>query len=831
MRQSVSFCRRKTNAIRIFHRAEGYVYRYFFHKAKPLCEDSLAHLASSFFSRPIVILAICGYAGSVCAFSFSLASGFVFCLLIILFMAAVSPFASPMDRKLRTQIILSLLLGSVLMMYCFSYVFYRKTTVDKRLFIGDASYHSIYDEFNGVIRSVDESRSGYRTYVMEMDHSVLVVFGAREVSASEGDRVSVLGRLMRIEGANNPGGFSRYDYFSRKGIFLEIATYDDCVHVIKKSQEVSSVWRQLSIIGDRLRFHFGETVELVLPQEDAGLLMAMLLGDTSKVSGELKSDFRLLNLSHLTAVSGANIAFFLMPASGAVRIITGRRKVRGAILLLFLLFLGFLTGWSASVCRAILVAATHIVSDLSARRHCPICAICFALAVMIFIDPFAAVDIGLCLSASAALSLVFFSDSAIKAFTHAGLNRHIASLIVPAVCAHIGMLPWMIYLSGRESMFLLAVNIIGSFLAEGISIFGLAAAPSLLFPLWFRIFWPARLLFAPVKGLLFLLRALAEHSVTWGLDAFRLQTAEPVLLIAAAGTFIVFLMRKSYVKRIMGVMAIIILCFGITLQICARQKLPLATIIFSDVGQGDSCLILLQNGKSILVDAGTEEEGERVLLPMLNEFGIDKVDLCILTHLHKDHGGGFLPLIRENRVCSIFTPDQSDGSELSDLFMICETENVQIHTLRKDDRMMLSDYVSIDVLLPAEITENGGNADSAVLFLDVHGTGILLMGDAGFEQEECLDNIDISDALFQDTDILKVGHHGSKYSTGSDFLSMICAETAIISVGENGYGHPAEDTLYRLEEHGVKTFRTDWSGAVIVQIFSERYQIQTSLVA
>jgi competence protein ComEC len=827
--QESFFLRRGINGFGFLRYAEGTVYRWFIHKAKPLCGDSFQCIATSFFSRPIVILALFGYVGSFCAFSFSVSSGAIICFSIFLFALALSRLSIKDDHRYRLRIVISLTLGAILMSYSFACVSLRKSTATERVTGNGIHSRSIYDEFVGVIRSVDESDSGYQTFVMEMDHGELVMFGGMDVFASEGDYVSVLGRMTRIAEANNPGGFSRYDYYSRKGIFLEIATYDSCIRIIKKDAVERSVWDRLSTIGEQMRLSLGEAFRLVLSREDAGLLMAMLLGDTTKVPPELKSDFRLLNLSHLTAVSGANIAFFLMPASGAVRIIKGHRKVRGAILLLFLLFLGFLTGWSASVSRAIMVAATHIISDLSAKRHCPICSICFALAFMIFIDPFIAVDIGFCLSASAALSLVIFSDTVVKSFTHFGLNRNIASLFAPAICAHIGMLPWMIHLSGRESLLLFVLNIIGSFLAEGISILGLAAVPSLIFPLSVQTVWPASFCFAPVRGLLFLLRELTSNSVTLGIHAFRLQTVEPFLLFAIAGAFISFLIRKSYVKRLLGVLAAVFLCAGLAFQVFAIQKQPVASIIFSDVGQGDACLVILQDGKSILIDAGTEEAGESVLLPMLNYYGIDKVDLCILTHLHGDHGGGFLPLVRENRVSSIFTPAQNSGSELSNLFFLCETENVKIHTLKKDDRIMLCGYASVKVMQPSDITENGGNADSAVLFLEVQGTGILLMGDSGFEQEELLGIVDSSATLIQDTDILKVGHHGSKYSTGDAFLSMICAESAIISVGENGYGHPAEDTLFRLNEHGVKTFRTDRSGAVVVEIYNNEYQIQTSL--
>ena len=831
MGQATSFLKWKNSIRGVIRRVEGAVYHNFVHKTKPILDGTLAHLSSSFISRPIVILSVCGFAGSYFAFSFPTDLGLVLCILLLVFLLAVSSHSSREDPTRLCRITLTFILGTIFMLYCFSYVSFRKSAADTCMRMGDDSVRSVYDEFNGRVQSVQEFTSGYQTFVMEQDNGALVLFGGREVSLSEGDRVSVLGSMMKIEQSNNPGGFSRYDFYSRKGIYLEVSTYDNCIQVVDKGSGIQSVWKYVSVFGQYLRNRLGEAWEIVLSKEDAGLLMAMLLGDTSNVSSDLKSDFRLLNLSHLTAVSGANIAFFMMPASGAVRIITGKRRTRGAILILFLLFLGFLTGWSASVSRAIFVAVTHILSDLSARRHCPICAICAASLLMIFLNPFTAVDIGFCLSASAALALILLSDSAVSCLTGIGLSRQIASLIGPVICAHIGMLPWMVYLSGRESVFLLLVNILGSFLAEGISIFGLIASPFLAFPLLFRTSWPAILFFSPVNGLLFLLRELAERSVTFGLHAFQLRSTHPVLLIAVSSLFLVLLIPKSYVKRILSAVSVFLLSVGLILQVSLLPQQPVATVIFSDVGQGDACLILLQDGRSVLIDAGSEREGERVLLPMLNYFGIEKIDLCILTHLHQDHGGGLIPLVRDKRVSDIFTPYQTTGSELSQLFFLCDTSNVQIHTIEKDDRIVLSEEMTIDVLLPETITENGGNADSAVLFLTIQGTGILLMGDAGFEQETLLSTDIVSDKISQETDILKVGHHGSKYSTGTDFLSYICAESAVISVGENSYGHPSDDTLDRLKDSDMMTFRTDWSGAVIIQIYSDQYQIQTSLAA
>jgi competence protein ComEC len=114
--------------------------------------------------------------------------------------------------------------------------------------------------------------------------------------------------------------------------------------------------------------------------------------------------------------------------------------------------------------------------------------------------------------------------------------------------------------------------------------------------------------------------------------------------------------------------------------------------------------------------------------------------------------------------------------------------------------------------------------------LMISGTGVLFMGDSGFStEEELMTDVEIRSFIDHNTDIMKVGHHGSKYSTSEEFLSLTDPEAAIISVGNNFYGHPTIETISRLQEANADVFRTDNNGAVILNIYEDHTTIRTML--
>ncbi len=821
-------------------RIHGYIHLVLLRHAGSLLSDTFKEGVRAVLGRPIVLPAICAFLGSNAAFFLPLSYAVVAGLfLFLIFLSLIH--TAWVGEAMRQRALLILIASSIFFLYTFTSVAYARVMSDRLLdstdgltaeisqSLGFDSEPSRYDEFDGTIRSVRVSASGYRTCIIRLDQGVDVLFGTVEEWPEENMHVGVLGVIGPVSGPSNPGSFDRSDYYARQGVYAEISSHTGKLLPLSPEIRSSSLQDILRDFGARMRSFLSKAWEDNGGAEDAALLSAMLLGDTSEMDNGTKVDFRLLNLSHLTAVSGANIAYFLAPAVAALQMSGTKRRIRCLILLAFLICIGYITGWSPSVSRAILIAGVHLVSRLITRKFCPISSMFAAVLLLVFQSPFCAVDIGFCLSVSAALSIVLMSRRTSAFFRDHGCPVFIADLLGPVISAHIGMLPWMIVLSGRESIFLIAVNLYAGILAEGISSLGLIVTPIAIVGTYIRGLLPfTRLAFLPVGGLLFLLRESAEKLSPMGIESFRFQSVHPLLPISVALGIIAFLIPRSFFRRIFITACAFLISISLLCHFVSREEPPIATVIFFDVGQGDAAMVILDDGKSLLIDAGTESSGEYVVLPALNYYGIVKPDLCFLTHLHSDHGGGFLPLVKDRRLMSIFTPYTMSSGELQDLFLEMENSEIAINLTAKDDRIVLSESVSIRVIGPSEITENGGNRDSAILLLTVAQTDILFMGDAGFREENLiLDALTAGEMKDLSIDVLKVGHHGSRYSSGEEFLLAMDPEVSVISVGDNNYGHPSGDATANILSSGSTLYRTDQDGAVIINIYIDRYEIIT----
>jgi len=813
-----------------------------------LLADHLTRMADLLWARPVVLIGMSGFAGGSLAYYFSNVWIWIALLLLhgFLFVWQLLRIQEDSLQWTRLMIIcISLLLG----LFCMSSITLQRNrsfatlqevstagstksglnniNEDNALSTGFAD--SAYGAFDGYIVSISIPDDRYKSYTLLLENGVRICFGSARADLTYGRHVRITGSLERVPKARNPGGFDQRGYFERQGIFLQIVTFDNCISILQDRSMQPGLYERLQWTGLMLRSRISALWGEVLHQEDASLLSGMILGDTSGMSTELKTAFRMCSLSHLTAVSGANVSFFLLPMTALFRKMSGRRTVRFILIFCFLIFFGFLTGWTASVTRALFMSMGIIVSALLMKRHDAVSAMFLTAVILLINNPFTAVDYGFLLSFCATLSLVQFMDRMASILHFLPGGNAFRQAVSCVFCTQIGMLPWLAALSGRQSPLLFVINVAGSFLAEGISLISLPLSAALGLIHFLPALLPVlRILYLPLAGLLYVLKQMAYFGANQSIQALRLQTVHPFLLLAILLFGITLLLQKSFFSRNARRLMSVILCISIGFQCWSYLHRPIATVIFADVGQGDCELILLNNNKSILIDGGDQGSGTKILIPLLNYYGIEEPDITILTHLHRDHGSGIIELIQAGRISNVFTPCLEKNLELSELFKLSNEKRVALHSLRKDDKMVLSDSAVLYVLSPETIEEDGGNEDSAVVLLVVDNTGILFMGDAGIGTEEkIMADIDTRNLLESDTDILKVGHHGSKFATSTMFLSAMHVKAAVICVGKNNYGHPTRETIDRITGEGIDLFRTDRFGAVMIDIQTSTFQVHT----
>lgn len=793
---------------------------------RSILDSHAVHTLELFYARPAVLIGISGFAGGTLSFYLPFGTAIAVFVLSHAFLFFARAILTPSEDRLQIRIIL-LIPALILGLYCMAVISLQRRQADDVLISARADDGSSYGTYEGYIVSVSVPDGQYNTYTFIGDKGVKICFESGKSDLPYGRHVRISGYLTAVPASRNPGGFDRSSYLARQGVFLCLNTYDNCIKTDSGSSIAPDLFVRLEMMGLRLRGRIGVIWGKVLSTDDASLLSGMILGDTSGMSSNLKTAFRMCSLSHLTAVSGANVAYFLVPVTAVIRKCSGRRGVRYAMAFIFLIFFGFLTGWTSSVTRALFMSMGTIVSSMMMKRHDTVSAMFLTAGILHFINPFAAVDYGFLLSFSAALSLVLFSDSMSQTLQVLPIGRNASQAVGCLVCARLGMLPWLAALSGKESVLLFAVNLAGTFLSEGISMLCLPLSAFLLAADIFPFLLPvAKVMFYPLAGLLFLLTKMALICSDQSVQALRLYSVQPLLLFAFGSFIASFLIPRSFLASFLRKILCLFLAAGIVMQICSCVSRPEGTVIFADVGQGDSALILLPGNKSILIDGGGSGSGDGVLIPMLNYYGIEEPDITILTHLHQDHGGGIIELIREGRVSDVYTPCTVPNSELSELFSLKEDGSADLHSIAKGDKIVLSPSAVIYVLSPESIIDGGGNEDSAVVLLVIGHTGILFMGDAGsLTEEKILSDEDTMALLKRDADFLKVGHHGSKYAATKDYLAGLSLQAAVISVGENSYGHPTEETLGRLASENIDIYRTDCAGAVILQLYQNSTQI------
>lgn len=232
-------------------------------------------------------------------------------------------------------------------------------------------------------------------------------------------------------------------------------------------------------------------------------------------------------------------------------------------------------------------------------------------------------------------------------------------------------------------------------------------------------------------------------------------------------------------------------------------------VYFLDVGQGDSELLILKSGIKILTDAGPNKKVLRELgkIPSLKD---RYIDLAVISHPQLDHFGGFNEIIDYYDIGAFLingrVPDSEEILSLwNSLFKKIEKKNIPVITLGEGDSVKFMDN-RIDFLSPHKNWLGSAelNDTSLVEFITTPEFKMFLGGDIGFNVEKYL-----VEKFNLDADILKVSHHGSKYSSSVEFLKEVSPVLAVIEVGNNKYGHPAKETLDRFISLGIRVVRTD----------------------
>lgn len=656
---------------------------------------------------------------------------------------------------------------------------------------------------------------------------------------SYGEIVKLTGEIKIPTEIRNYGGFNQKLYYKTKGIYGTIYT----TSMEKVGQEKWNIGK----LGNTIRENISAKLKNILPKENAGILLATLIGDKEEISSKTIEEFQNSSLIHILCVSGSHVSFLMLGIQKILEKVGRNNKYLFSFLAIIVLIV--ITGFSASVARACIMGALIIFSKLVFRRSDNVNAIFVSLLVLLTYNPFLLFDTGLLLSYGGTIGIIIFN----KLFEEkipkgcGKLKSYILKTALVSCSAQIVLFPIIAYLFQSFQPVFLISNLIAAPLFEGILYLGCCVL------ILSYIFEP---IVMPIAGILNVLltvfKKIAEVSskIPYGV----IKIVKPNNLEIILYYFLIIVLRYSYIvqnkkivlryyerkyKKIISKLnlknAICITIMALLIFQVVRLIPGDLNIYFIDVGQGDSTLIKTRFNKTILIDSGGTEDlekydvGKKVLVPYLLARGIKKLDYIFVSHFHADHCNGFLAVMEELQVDTLLMAEQQKMcEEANKILELAKKKHVNIVYLKQGQVVSLDNETKIEILYIGEDMENLNN-NSIIARLKYNNFSMLFTGDSETEEEQ--EFLKKYKKQKMKINILKVGHHGSATSSCEEFLNKLTPSIALIGVGEdNNFGHPNKAVLDRLKKIGAKIYRTDEMGEITIKVKkSGKILIKTSI--
>lgn len=608
------------------------------------------------------------------------------------------------------------------------------------------------------------------------------------------DRVYITGEVSIPKERSNPGTFDYRRYLKSVGIRCIITA--DGIENVKKAGGIAALLKTA-------KCRTADIFESALGDESA-VVMGLLFGETSGIDEDIIETFRRGGTAHVLAVSGLHLGLLY---SFLCRFKRKKRSIPADIaIVLALTAYTALAGFTASVVRACLMIFIHIAGNHLNRRYDLISSTCVSMIIILAVNPMQIYSAGFQMSFLAVITLGIMIPL---------IQKKIKGILLPMIAVQTGMVPYTMYVFNYVSLTSVISNIPVYFIAAAMIPAGISVIAFCWLPV---IAKPA----AMITGL-FVKLLLWCNDFTYMGGVFTFDVASPSVIFLAVYYIFIFymcseagqiaLIRRNY-KKIAAVFAAAVIC-GAGCSVYLSDGFEKTDMVFVDVGQGD-CLHIKAGGKNLLIDGGGSfnyNVGKSTLKPYLLKNGVAKIDMAIATHLHTDHYQGLKELSQTYRIKKLGV---YEANSVNENHLKKEFKTDEILYLAAGDVINMGRNVSVEVLSPDRgnpLDEKDENKNSLVLRVNVKGSSVLMTGDIDEKGEKTL----IADTDIK-ADILKIAHHGSRYSSCEKFIAVAAPKIAVIQVGKNTYGHPSEEVIKRLEEHKITVLRNDEQGAVGIRV-------------
>lgn len=556
-------------------------------------------------------------------------------------------------------------------------------------------------------------------------------------------------------------------------------------------------------------------IELLYSGDVAIFLKSLLLGDKTEFyqNAALYVSMSRAGIMHIVAISGLHVSFIV----SFVKLVFGNSKKYNIISLLLVWVFVFITGFSPSALRAAIMLTSALLAPIFKRESDSLRSLIIAAVLIIIFDVQAIKNISFQLSFGATAGIILFSNpiyfKLISKFGFGRFRSYLFGVISSSLSVMVITIPITAYhfnsiqlLSPIANIFILwAVSL--CFILGFVSIFIGALSPIIATPFVYVVQFLVKYIFFIAKQISNIsfsnLYLCNSYTIFWIILLY-------VVLIGA------YLFRKKFLFP--ALISIFTLFFMLlSIKYSYSNLSGLYTVV--NVGQGQSIVAISQNS-TVVVDCGntgTINDAGEITGQYLLSRGRSDVDLLVLTHLHKDHCDGVPFLLEYIDVKKIAIPYdiQDDDGMLEIIKSSAESHGTEVIYIYGDTQV---NYNNLNLFLMSPMESGDSNEKCMMVLISLDNRDILITGDAGKTAEhELLDSYNI-----KDIDFLIVGHHGSKYSTSEELLKTVGSHTAIISTGENGYGHPTYETLSLLNNFGYNIYRTDLNGNIEIRINEQK---------
>ncbi|HET7328838.1 MAG TPA: DNA internalization-related competence protein ComEC/Rec2 [Nocardioidaceae bacterium] len=557
-----------------------------------------------------------------------------------------------------------------------------------------------------------------------------------------------------------------------------------------------------------------------LPPAERSLVPALVVGDDRDMPEQVAEDFRATGLTHLLAVSGANLTLLLGFLLPVVRLAGVRGRGLAWTGLGAVVFFVLLARPDPSVLRAAAMGAVAMAGLSAGGRRRGTRALCVAVLVLVLVDPWLARSVGFLLSVLATAAIVILAPGWRDALAR-WMPRWLAEALSIPAAAQLACTPVIVAISGQVSVVAVAANLLAAPAVGPATVLGLVAAlvsvvsdqaASVVGWLAGRAAW--WIVTVAEQG-----AALPGAAVPWPTTASAVAI---VTLLCLGGA----LVAPRVLAHRTGCLALVAVTGVVIVQPAAGLGWPPKgwVLAMCDVGQGDAVVLNAGSGAAVVVDTGPDPE---LVDRCLDRLEVERVPLVVLTHLHADHAGGLPGVFDGRQVAEVeIGPLRTPPQQFRAVRAVAAEHGAAVREAQHGEARSVGP-LSWQVLAPADASESAAapepdrwhaaesaeeNDASIVMRVEATGLSILLTGDIEPAAQQTL----LAAAADLDVDVLKVPHHGSPNQDPA-FFAAASPAVSLISVGaDNDYGHPAADTLDLLRDVGSHVLRTDQDGMVVV---------------